>query len=141
MVGERGLSRLARRASMRDFTAGGAFWSRTQVSPFDQARFFWRIDRWVPRRHRAYARSLLAGIVSRQRWGIPPFAPDGWDVLFKGGWVGRHRVNQVALLQRGRERIAIAVFTEDNPRSFRHGRRTIEGVARRLLRGLNAYRP
>ena len=139
-VGESGLRRLARRSRMRNFATGGAFWGGTQISPYDQARFFWRIDSFVPRRHRAYARSLLAGIVRSQRWGVPPASPRGWGIFFKGGWVPPRRVNQVALLQRGRSRIAIAVFNQGTP-SFRYGQETIEGVARRLLLRVNGFRP
>jgi hypothetical protein len=135
-----GLPRLARRAKMRDFAYAGGSWGGTQVSPYDQARFFWRIERFVPPRHRAYARSLLAGIVGPQRWGVPPVAPRGWRIFFKGGWVPPRRVNQVALLQRGRTRVAIAVFNQGTP-SFRYGRETIQGVADRVLLRINSFRP
>jgi hypothetical protein len=135
-----GLPRLARRARMRDFAYSGGSWGGTQVSPYDQARFFWRIERFVPSRHRAYARSLLAGVVGPQRWGVAPATPRGWRIFFKGGWVPPRRVNQVALLQRGRTRAAIAVFNQGTP-SFRYGQETIEGVARRLLLRINAFRP
>jgi len=140
VVGNRGLRRLARRVRMRDFATAGASWGGTQISPFDQTRFFFRIDSFVPRRHRAYARGLLSGIVGPQRWGVPPATPRGWRIFFKGGWVPPHRVNQVALLERGRTRIAIAVFNQGTP-SQRYGERTIEGVARRLLLRVNEFRP
>jgi hypothetical protein len=140
IVGARGLERLARRARMRDFAAAGGSWSRTEIAPFDQARFFFRIDSFVPRRHRAYARELLAGIVRPQRWGVPPATPHGWRIFFKGGWVPPHRVNQVALLERDRSRIAIAVLNQGTP-SQRYGEQTIEGVARRLLLRVNRFRP
>ena len=140
IVGDRGLRRLARRSGMRDFAKYPGPWGGTQISPYDQARFFWRIDAWVPRRHRAYARYLLTRIVGPQRWGVPPATPRGWRIFFKGGWVPPRRVNQVALLERGRSRVAIAVFTQGGP-SFRYGQRTIEGVARRLLLRVNRFRP
>lgn len=138
IVGNGSLERLARRVRMRDFAVSAASWGSTQTSAYDQARLFWRIDAYVPRRHRAYARSLLAGIVDRHRWGIPPARPAGWEILFKGGWHQPHRVNQVALLRRGRARIAIAVLTDGNP-SFGHGKQTITGLARRLLMRLNDF--
>lgn len=140
VVGNAGLWRLARRARMRDFATSPGSWSETQVSPYDQARFFWRIDAFVPRRHRDYARSLLAGVVRPQRWGVPRAAPVDWRLYFKGGWVPPHRVNQVALLERDRSRVAIAVFSQGGP-SFRYGRETIEGVARRLLDRAGEFRP
>lgn len=140
ILGNGGLRKLARRARMKDFATSTASWGATQISAYDQARLFWRIDAYVPRRHRAYARSLLAGVIEPQRWGIPPVRPDGWQVYLKGGWVPPHRVHQVALLQRGKERIGIAVLTQGGP-SLEYGQRTIAGVSRRLLLRLNEFAP
>jgi hypothetical protein len=58
----------------------------------------------------------------------------GWRVYFKGGWgSGTGAVDhQVALLARGEERIAVAVFTAANG-SHAAGKQTLEGVFRRLL--------
>jgi hypothetical protein len=128
---------VAKRAGMTRFVLK-QHWGDTLVTAADQARFFARIDRLVTARHRAYARSLLAGIVERHRWGIPPALPEGWEIFFKGGWHQPHRAHQVALLQRGRGRIAIAVLTDDNP-SFAYGQATIEGLSRRLLLRLNDF--
>ena len=139
IVGNGSLERLARRVRMKDFATRPS-WGNTQISAYDQARFFRRIDAYVPRRHRAYARSLLGGIVTRHRWGISPAVPEGWAIFFKGGWHQPHRASQVALLQRGRDRIAIAVLTDGNP-SFRYGQQTITGVSKRLLDKVNEYAP
>jgi hypothetical protein len=110
-------------------------WGLSEVTAGDQARFFFRIDRYVPERHRRYARRLLRTIVTSQRWGIPPEVPNGWTIFLKGGWgSGTGRVtHQSALLQNGRTRMAISVLTEWNP-SHSYGTRTIRGVAARLLR-------
>lgn len=139
IVGNAGLSRLARRVRMKDFATAPS-WGDTQISPYDQTRFFHRLDAYVPRRHRAYARSLLTGIVERQRWGIPPALPEGWAIYFKGGWLEPRVVNQVGLLERGDQRIAIAVFSEGNP-TFEYGQRTIQGVSSRVLSRLNEFAP
>ncbi len=48
VVGREGLRRLARRSAMTDF-APAASWGGTQISAADQARFFHRQDRLVPR--------------------------------------------------------------------------------------------
>ena len=140
IVGNARLAKLARRARMRDFATSTRSWGQTQISAYDQARFFWRIHAYVPSRHRPYARSLLAGITEKQRWGLPPVLPEAWGIYFKGGWVPPHRVHQVALLQRERSRIAIAVLTDGGP-SFRYGKRTIQSVGTRLLERVNEFRP
>lgn len=132
--GPAAVQRVARRAGMRRFSIG-PFLFEAQITAEDQARFFARIDRLVPRRHRAYARRLLRGIVPRQRWGIPPAAErHGLTASFKGGW-RRGIVHQVSLLERrdGR-RIALAVLTANGPGKA-YGERTIEGIAERVLRG------
>ena len=134
IVGQRKLDRLADRANMRHFRLRSP-WGLSEITAGDQARFFYRIDRYVPRRHRRYASWLLAHVVRSQRWGIPPEVPSGWRIFFKGGWgTGTGRVtHQSALLRDGRRRIAIAVLTEWNS-SHGHGARTIRGIAARLLR-------
>ena len=72
-----------------------------------------------------------------QRWGIGRLELPDWRVYFKGGWgSGTGAVDhQVALLRRGDERIAVAVLTADNG-THAAGKATLEGVFRRLLRGL-----
>ena len=58
-------------------------------------------------------------------------------MYFKGGWgSGSGAVDhQVALLKRGEERVAVAVFTASNG-SHATGKQTLEGVFRHLLQGL-----
>lgn len=65
--------------------------------------------------------------------------PRGWALYLKGGWGdGSGGVDhQAALLERGNSRIALAILTSDNP-SHAYGKRTLLGVAGRLLRGLRA---
>jgi hypothetical protein len=134
IVGQGGLRQLARRAGMTHFTPSG-IWGGTLITAADQARFFYNQDRLVPKRLRAYARGLLSGIAREQSWGIPSAARPRWKVFFKGGWnPARGRVHQVARLERGGQRIAIAVL-QDNTPSMGYGEVTIAGVARRLLAG------
>jgi hypothetical protein len=138
VVGNDALVRLARRVRMRDFATSTRSWGMTQISVYDQARFFWRVDRYVPARHRDYARSLLAGVVERQRWGLPRAQPEGWRIFFKGGWLPPRVVHQVALLERDGKRVSIAVLTDGDP-SFRYGQATIAGVGERLLERVNEF--
>ena len=132
LVGDAGLADVARAARMRSVTLNGT-WSEVGITAGDVARFFRRLDRITPRRHRAYARRLLSTIVARQSWGIPAIArPLGYRVFFKGGW-RRGVVNQAALLETGDgRRLSIAILTDGQPR-FRTGTRAIERLAARFL--------
>jgi hypothetical protein len=136
MVGPRRIRRLARVAGMRDFSYHPV-WGLSQTSPRDQVRFMYHLPRYIPKRHRPYARHLLSHVIRPQRWGIGRVVPRGYKLFLKGGWgSGSGRVDhQVALLKHGRKRIALAIFTEFDP-SHGYGKRTLRGVAARLLRGL-----
>ena len=136
-VGPPALTALGRRVGMTHFFAYPV-WGGSTVTASDQARFFLRVDRLVPRRHRAYAMGLLRGIVSSQRWGIAAARPAGWRLAFKGGWgkgVTRQVDHQAGLLTNAGLRVSLAVMTADSPTDG-YGAGTIEGVARRLVRGL-----
>jgi Beta-lactamase enzyme family len=130
LVGGDGMREVARAAGMRKFVEVG-YWSDAQITAADQARLFLRIDKLVPMRHRRYARSLLSSIVREQRWGIAPVARlRHLRSFFKGGWRAGI-THQVALLERGNRRVAIAVLTK--PPSIAYGEETIERIARRVL--------
>jgi hypothetical protein len=136
IVGVGAIRRLARRAHMHRFQYNPV-WGLSRCSPRDQSRFMLRLDRFIPARHRAYARRQLARIVRSQRWGIGRLRLPGWRLYFKGGWgSGTGAVDhQVAFLESGQRRIALAIFTVGNP-SHGYGKQTLQGVAARLLRGL-----
>jgi hypothetical protein len=138
IVGVRRISRVARVSRMRDFRYR-AIWGESRTSPRDQARFMYRLERYIPGRHRAYALSLLSRIVHSQRWGVGRVGPRGWRLYFKGGWgSGTGRVDhQVALLTRGGRRVSLAIFTQFDP-DHAYGERTERGVAARLLGGLGS---
>jgi hypothetical protein len=138
LVGAAAITRLARDADMRDFQLHDT-WGLSRSSPRDQAPFMFELERYIPSRHEAYARRLLSSIVKSQRWGIPRAAPSGWQVFFKGGWgSGTGRVtHQVAFLESGERRIAVAIFSEHSP-NHAYGTDTVRGVAARLLRGLES---
>lgn len=135
-VGDAALYRLAKAAGMRAFSIAG-YWANAHFSAEDQARFFNRIDRLIPKRSRGYARGLLSSIVSYQRWGFSrSAAAAGFKTLFKGGWCGSHLgqlVHEAALFERGEARMSMAVLTDGNP-SHDYGTKTLRGVAQRLFR-------
>jgi Beta-lactamase enzyme family len=136
IVGNDAITRLATAAGMTRFY-NNPVWGFSLITAHDQTRFFLRIDRLIPRRHRAYAMELLETIVTEQRWGLARAVPRGWTLYFKGGWHQEPRIveHQVGLLRRGRHRVSLAVLTSDSP-SNAYGRETEEGVAKRLARGL-----
>jgi hypothetical protein len=131
-VGGHGLRRVAHLAGMRRFSDVG-HWAEARITAADQARLFLQIDKLVPRSHRRYARRLLSSIVSWQRWGIARAARRRhMKAFFKGGW--RAGIDhQVALLERGGQRLALAVLTNGSP-SAAYGQETIERIAMRVLR-------
>ena len=134
-VGDAALYRLARVVGMRNFSVAG-YWANAHFSAQDQARFFNRIDRLVPKASRGYARALLSSIVSHQRWGFSRYSiAAGFKTYFKGGWRGTDAgqlVHEAALFERGRTRLSMAVLTDRN-RSHDHGTETLRGVAQRVF--------
>jgi len=141
IVGPRGVDGVARRARMRAFRLDPVIWGDSSIDADDQARFFRFLDRRVVPRHRATAMHLLATVVPSQRWGVARVRPRGWRLYFKGGWgSGTGAVeHQVALLERGRRRVAVAVLITGSP-SHAYATQTLQGVFARLLRGLERKR-
>jgi hypothetical protein len=140
IVGEEGLYDVADKAKMKHFTTMPT-WGGSEITAGDQVNFVGRIERYVPKRHEAYALGLMSHVIEPQRWGIPRVKLPGWKIAIKGGWSpqasgGGWRVNQVALLRRHGRRLTVAILTSDDP-DFEYGRASIEGVGKRLLR---AYR-
>ena len=139
LVGRRRIERLARVAGMRAFRYREV-WGLSQISPRDQVRFMDHLMGYIPRAHRPYARFLLSHVIRVQRWGIGRVVPSGWKLFLKGGWGnGSGRVDhQVALLRRGRHRVALALFTQFDP-DHAYGKQTLRGLSSRLLRGLGPW--
>jgi len=132
----RHLARLARAAGLRDF-AEHPVWGLSSCTPADQTRLWLDLPELLPARHRTYALALTERIVPAQRWGIARAAPPGWRLAFKGGWGSATGAvsHQSALLRRGAARVAVSVMTVGSP-SHAASLVTLEGVFRRLLRGL-----
>jgi hypothetical protein len=135
IVGAGGLYAVAHAAHMTEFSVDG-FWADAQISPADQARFFFFMDDLIPPEFRGYARFLLSTIADDESWGIPAIArPDGYRVYFKGGWRGTdlgQLVHQVARVEGHGRRFTVAVMTDGDP-SMGYGIDTIQGLTRRLL--------
>ncbi|HEX6117787.1 MAG TPA: serine hydrolase [Solirubrobacterales bacterium] len=140
IVGNEGLVRLANEAGMTRF-APNVVWGLSQITARDQANWAFEIERYIPKRHREYAMNLLARIIPRQSWGIPPATPQGYTIHFKGGWAPSGNpgwtVNQVAQLDSsgGGDRFSLAILTRGSP-SKDYGIATIRGVAQKLMKKL-----
>jgi len=136
MLGPKPLYRLARAAGMHRFHFVADPWGASTDTSGDQARFMYHLDRYIPARHRAYARYLLSHIVASQRWGIAKVQFDApWKLYFKSGWgSGTGFVsNQVCFLERDGLRVAAAVMIMYSP-SQPYAERTLQGTFSRLLR-------
>ncbi len=135
IVGNSGLRRLAKAAGMRRFSVTYS-WGRAQLTPADQARYFFNMDKLTPSKYRTFVRHLLSHITSSQSWGIPAVARrHGWVVFFKGGWRGTSRgqlVHQIARLETKKAKFSVAIMTDGDP-SMSYGIATIAGVTQRLL--------
>jgi hypothetical protein len=139
-VGDAGLEEVAERAGMRDFEVDPGFWGGAQITAADMARFYYRLERNLVARYRAYGMELLAGITSAQRWGIPAAAGGGWRVWFKGGWrpsgeegtTGAVTHQAALLVHRSGQRLGLAVLSNEAPGEG-GGFSAIEGITERLL--------
>jgi hypothetical protein len=139
LVGPSGVYAVARHAHMRRFSLVTGIWGRSQIDAVDQARFFLHIDERVAPLHRSAAMHLLASVIPSQRWGIGTLSFPGWQLYFKGGWgSGTGAVDhQVALLERGTQRVSVAVLTTNSP-SHAYAKETLRGIFARLLHTMPA---
>jgi hypothetical protein len=134
IVGARRLYALADAAGMDHFHFISHPWGNSSDTSGEEARFMFRLERWIPDRHEAYARYLLAHVTPSQRWGIGRLHHDRWRLFFKGGWgSGTGSVeHQIAFMERGDLRIAAAVMITSSP-SHDYAKATLREVFRRLL--------
>jgi len=137
-VGAAGLAEVGRAVHMTHLGVGRALFD-TGITPSDQVRLFFHLDRAIPLPLLHYAKGLLSSIVSWQSWGIPAAArPRGWRVYFKGGWRSG-LTHQSAQLLHGKTKFALSVLTRDSP-SMVYAEDTISGITRILLRRYPRHR-
>ena len=136
MLGPGPIYKLARDAEMEHFRYARP-WGNSTVNAAEQAYFMYKLEKFIPQRHEGYARYLLAHITESQRWGIGEVSKPNWKFFFKGGWgTGTGAVcHQVAFIERGDMRIAVAVMITNSP-SHSYATETLEGMFERLLADL-----
>lgn len=133
-LGDRPLRKTLRRARMGKTRLCGC-WASIRWSPRDYSRLFMSMPDILPTKHRWWAMKLFKNITPSQKWGIPRQS-QGWRTYLKGGWrpeAGGWIVLQGALLKKGDRKLALAVFTRNQP-SLETGARKIERVTRLLLK-------
>ncbi|MDO9352044.1 MAG: hypothetical protein Q7T55_00020 [Solirubrobacteraceae bacterium] len=135
IVGRGAVLEVARKVGMRGYSVG-TYWSSSQVTAADQARFFGRLHSVLPKQYRAFGRRLLRTVVRSQTWGGARVARQaGYTTLFKSGWLPRTDgwvVHQGLRLERGGCSVGIAVLT-GKQRTMSAGVESIRGVVQRLL--------
>jgi hypothetical protein len=135
IVGDSGLYAIAAAAGMTEFSVSGS-WLNAELSPADQARFFFELDSLIPPEFVGYARYLLSTIEPSQTWGIPVIArPLGYAVFFKDGSeptaLGQ-LVHQIARLEGHGRTFALAIMTDGDP-TMQYGIDTLQGLTAALL--------
>jgi Beta-lactamase enzyme family len=147
---EVGMSRLQRFLDLAKMNATqlgeGGYWGLTQVTAHDEMlllRLLSTPNAVLSQASRSYQLSLMAQVISSQRWGTPAGAPGDVTVHVKNGWLpessGWH-INSLGVFTGQDKNYMMAVLTDDNP-SEQYGIDTIEQVARVVHRDLNAPRP
>jgi hypothetical protein len=92
---------------------------------------------------RVYAQSLMAHVISSQRWGVPAGAPANVQVHVKNGWLpypvsSNWEINSLGFFisRKPYRKYEIVMLTHSNP-SMIYGIDTIEDAAQPIHRDLN----
>lgn len=138
------LRRFLHLAGMRQTVLGpDGFWGLTQITAHDEVlllRLLLHKNPVLDTPSRRYALSLMAQVISSQRWGVPAGAPTTLTVHVKNGWLPRAthgwRIHSIGCFTGPGGGYSIVVLTQDNP-TMAYGIRTIEAIARVIHRDLN----
>jgi beta-lactamase class A len=119
------------------------YWGLTQVTAHDEMlllRLLLKSNTVLSSNSRAYALSLMAQVISSQRWGTPAGAPRTVTVHVKNGWLPRAthgwRINSLGGFTWSKGWYSIVVLSMDNP-TMAYGITTVEAIARVIHRDLN----
>jgi beta-lactamase class A len=143
-LGRRYLQHFLNLAGMRHTLLGpGGLWGLTLITAADEVlllRLLLRQNPVLSAAARNYALSLMAQVITAQRWGLPVGAPvsltahvkNGWLPLATHGW----RIHSIGVLTGRGTGYIIVVLTEDNP-TMGYGIGTVEAIARAVNRDLS----
>jgi hypothetical protein len=145
-VGRPALQTFLGLATMNQTIPGpGGFWGLTLLTAHDETTLLWLLLMANPvltRSARDYELSLMAHVVSYERWGVPAGAPAGFTVHVKNGWAPLDapfwNVNSIGCFTKGPQAYSIVVLTAGNP-SMAYGITTIENVAVKVHHDLNSH--
>ncbi|MGV9554880.1 serine hydrolase [Streptomyces sp. NPDC003522] len=120
------------------------YWGLTQITVTDEQKLLKLLtarNTVLTDTSRAYVNTLMAKVVSSQRWGTPYGRPAGVSLHVKNGWLSRAthgwRVHSVGTFKGGGHDYTITVLTHGNS-TMNYGITTIQGVAKVVHRDLAA---
>lgn len=131
-------------AGMQQTVLGpGGYWGLTQATAHDEMlllRVLLRSNTILSSNSRSYALSLMAQVITSQRWGVPAGAPGTVTVHVKNGWLPRRthgwRINSIGGFTWPQQWYSMVVLSMDNP-TMSYGITTVESIARVIHRDLN----
>ena len=131
-------------AGMKQTVLGpGGYWGLTQATAHDEMlllRVLLSGNAILSSNSRTYALSLMAQVISSQRWGVSAGAPRTVTVHVKNGWLPLRthgwRINSIGGFTWPQHWYSIVVLSMDNP-TMSYGITTVEAIARVIHRDLN----
>ena len=144
-VGRSWLQKFLDLAKMKRTVLGpGGYWGVTLLTAYDETLLLWLLltpNSVLTTADRNYELSLMAHVVSYERWGVPAGAPAGFKVHVKNGWAPLDppfwNVNSIGCFTKGSKAYSIVVLTSGDP-SMAYGITTIEKVAVKIHHDLNS---
>jgi beta-lactamase class A len=135
-VGQASLQRFLDAAHMTHTVLDNYAWGLTQLTAQDELKLLELLatpGKVLSAASRGYALSLMAHVISSQRWGVPAGAPSGVTVSVKNGWLpdpknGLWHINSIGVFRGKDAGYEIAVLTSGNP-TMAYGITTIEKAA------------
>ncbi len=135
-VGLASLQRFLDAADMTHTVLDNYAWGLSQLTAQDELKLLELLatpGKVLSAASRGYVLSLMAHVISSQRWGVPAGAPSGVTVSVKNGWLpdpnnGLWHINSIGVFRGKNVGYEIAILTSGNP-TMAYGITTIEKAA------------